>query len=1476
MNKSTRSPQAADDCSSPADPAWQGCARRINLQGVNPSWPVFVVAVLAACEAIEAGEFTLAVRSGDATNISATLNRGADVNELDPGGRSALFYAVLTRKQSLVDRLLKLGAKPEIEGQSESPLWAAATNGDLGIVDSLLKAGADPGGGKPGRTPVEAAIRSGRVAVLQALQRGQPNLKLPERLGPDPSLGFSPDPVIDALRARHPAMAAHLVQQGIGRGDAAQLALWLFEATAYQPEPPDALLKELLAVGANPFLPRRKPTAFIELEPLSAVELAARMGREAWFKRFTLNFKPDDRRTGIRRLHHLARLGGAAGIIGQIESDYGPFKPIEPIRGQSVLAAPLDGPDVDPATDWDTAESAKLLPPRTSRAPVTARAVAGTVAVIAGRDAANEATAIAVALSRIGGLKVVERDEVESVLAEQQLDPSNPGAGSGLLTVGDLLRAEFLVIVSKPGKGGRRPVRAEVVSVATGLVTNRRHFEADKFVPGEIAAGISSALAAAGRKAADHGLRAVTLLGVNAVAEMEGGNSLRSLVAAGLMSVIDSTPGCVALTRMQMAPLIAERTLGEQGALWQAAWAVGAGVSAPAKGRVQVRLRLRDLRRNTSHDATVEGPASEIAGLVVEAWRKVATAGGAGGVVAAAPAPGTAEASLLREEARYRLALGEPLTAAQLADGALFLGLGDPDLHLLRVDARLAALESPAHHASSGYEYWCHPPDFPLLPSLAGYLEAIELMTVSMDRVLAEVRRLDREWRKTGGNRPNVGLGRWFEQLLGFRAALPRHLLTDAERRDMDEFVRRFESWTRRLLAELGPDDVLVFSGSELVRPLRDCESKGLDWLYPLVCDVLLERIDAGLAAPLRPKRAPGNAVYDPQLGGEEVHSIADWLDALMLPDQRPVADSKALDSLCAKLKSRPAYGPRLALEARMRVAQDEERIELAAKVAEAKLAQLGWGRANPLDLVELDELARYAVIDRAKPSVLPDQGEELLPMLLGKAQAPSGELLRGLAGYRAWLIWRDRAWASEQELTDVVSRLAGTAASKETTPGTTELRARLSLAAKLGNIAPAKLASLMRSLPPDRSPTRADPGPRAGTGGGPKGKATTASGEARIENGEVVPAPWLAVTEMPGDADAFDVGHIVSDPGGDVLWWSGCFVKATRDPRHYPDKALAGLARIDLATGVVKVATAPRGWWRNDGRMLVQPYTSIVHVGDGRVVWHVSGDSVFEVDPESLKLEVLMENVGKVPDTKPVGNTGVISGKGFVFLSDDRMSRKGPQRCILLRAGGKVEALVETSRRPEASPLDMPTNELELVALAGDRIRVFANVSPAFRGKRPMRVDFSLDGNGEPDPNFDPMQVERESRLAWKQRYPFHPANGRWEIGDDAMASTLDEHGRILVKQGDRSVKVPVRLELGSGRWGTFLASDLDARGQQTGAGKEFSPDEFLASNHVRTVVVGERGDDLLLMASWGISTPTCFSRLWSVPKELVRQAAK
>ena len=112
-----------------------------------------------------------AVQRGDRVAVSALLDRGADVDDAEGDGMTALHWAARLDDLAMIELLLEAGASPRAATRfGVTALELAGNNGSAAAVARLLRGGADPNArSREGQTPLMSAAASGRVDAVRAL-----------------------------------------------------------------------------------------------------------------------------------------------------------------------------------------------------------------------------------------------------------------------------------------------------------------------------------------------------------------------------------------------------------------------------------------------------------------------------------------------------------------------------------------------------------------------------------------------------------------------------------------------------------------------------------------------------------------------------------------------------------------------------------------------------------------------------------------------------------------------------------------------------------------------------------------------------------------------------------------------------------------------------------------------------------------------------------------------------------------------------------------------------------------------------------------------------------------------------------------------------------------------------------------------------------------------------------------------------------
>lgn len=151
---------------------------------------------------------TRAVEMGQVEAVKILLEADANVNAKRSDGRTPLLVATMNAQKELVDLLLAKGAdvKAKDDGQWTA-LHAAAATPYLDLVEALVKAGADVNAtDATGRTPLMIALQTGRTEIATLLRQNgakePPSMSDYGAYGPDSQGTTQAAPGLYAARAK--------------------------------------------------------------------------------------------------------------------------------------------------------------------------------------------------------------------------------------------------------------------------------------------------------------------------------------------------------------------------------------------------------------------------------------------------------------------------------------------------------------------------------------------------------------------------------------------------------------------------------------------------------------------------------------------------------------------------------------------------------------------------------------------------------------------------------------------------------------------------------------------------------------------------------------------------------------------------------------------------------------------------------------------------------------------------------------------------------------------------------------------------------------------------------------------------------------------------------------------------------------------------------------------------------------------------
>lgn len=157
---------------------------------------------------ISGARMIAAARVGDVNGINEALNLGVDPNTKDARGYTALVYATENGHNTSVQKLLEVGADPNVILSSIdewTPLIIASSEGYIDIVRNLLENGADIDFQSSDKeTALIRATIEGHVDIVQELLENKANVDLRDDEGNtalDEALNRGYDEIVELLRS---------------------------------------------------------------------------------------------------------------------------------------------------------------------------------------------------------------------------------------------------------------------------------------------------------------------------------------------------------------------------------------------------------------------------------------------------------------------------------------------------------------------------------------------------------------------------------------------------------------------------------------------------------------------------------------------------------------------------------------------------------------------------------------------------------------------------------------------------------------------------------------------------------------------------------------------------------------------------------------------------------------------------------------------------------------------------------------------------------------------------------------------------------------------------------------------------------------------------------------------------------------------------------------------------------------------------
>ena len=517
-----------------------------------------------------------------------------NVNQPDKGGYHPLSYAAYTANNEIIEALLKAGANPNVvETNGKTALYITANMANVRGIELLhqYKAKLPP---KNALSPGVAAVHSSSLDALKALLTNYPDVNLQDgwenRSKEGKILTDTPgDPIAYAAYNGYDDIAVYLLAKGIRPiGEDYQKKNALHHA-AINPHCSANLVKLLIEYGCSPVGKTNEVgsrSLIFNFVPRTPIDFAAISGDMDKVKVLALNI---DTKKNIDEIQSAAYIAAAyrhdlisqflLSLINQKQSTY--------LNSIGLKKNDLSQESAK-ETSMDENELSRIMPRTHTRPGEMPRS--GSLAIISEPQLEDSVALLSVEFSKQDGVQLLERNEIDKIIAEQGLRGFKNQDSQMLHKSLNLIPAEHVVVMSRHEVNKKTYVRLAVINSASGLVVAMHALPVDILSKENAIKDIFDAVMLSLNDNSKSGI-AVSITTITSESNDQSAVSMTQDINTLLPHLVANSNGISSLNRDQMQHLQREKAIGVEGSYWAAAWVIDGGIIKIKDGKTELSLR---------------------------------------------------------------------------------------------------------------------------------------------------------------------------------------------------------------------------------------------------------------------------------------------------------------------------------------------------------------------------------------------------------------------------------------------------------------------------------------------------------------------------------------------------------------------------------------------------------------------------------------------------------------------------------------------------------------------------------------------------------------------------------------------------------------------------------------------------------------------------------------------------------------------